>query len=86
MRPLSLEWTKGLEGKRKEQFELALRNSSTALSRLLDMTEEWEEELTRQECNVRDYDTPNWEVRQAHRNGDRSRIRKLRDLLSFLKG
>lgn len=87
MRNLSLEWTKGIrEADKKQAFEDAVRNSTTALGRLYDILSEREEELLRAECNVSDYDTPNWATRQAHRNGERSQIRKLRDLLAFLKG
>jgi hypothetical protein len=53
---------------------------------LWEILDEWEEDLTRQETKLSDFDTPNWEVRHAYRLGDRSRIRKLRDLLGFLKG
>jgi hypothetical protein len=86
LKQLSLEWTKGLDQKAKESLEFTIRNSATALGRLFEILDQREEELTRQECNLKDYDTPNWEVRQAHRNGERSQIRKLKDLLSFLKG
>jgi hypothetical protein len=86
MKRISLEWLKGIPEDKRASFEEVLRNSSQALSRLYDMLSEREEELTRQESNIGDYDTPNWAVRQAHRNGERSQIRKLKDLLSFLKG
>lgn len=86
MRQLSLEWTKGCDPQKKEQLEISIRNSTTALGRLYEIIAEREAELTRAECQVSDYDTPNWAVRQAHRNGERSQLRKLRDLLSFLQG
>jgi hypothetical protein len=86
MKALSVEWTKGLDQKAKESLEQTIRNSTTALTRLLEIVEEREAELTRKECSVDDYDTPNWAVRQAHRNGERSQLRKLKDLLSFMKG
>lgn len=86
MKGLSLEWFKGYPDDKKETLEQLLRNSSTVLGRLTEILDQWEAELLRQECNVADYDAPNWTYRQAHRNGDRARIRKLRDLLSFIKG
>lgn len=86
MKALSLEWTKGISPEKKADFEAAVRNSVTALGRLYDLCDEWEAELNSKETKISDYDTPNWAVRQAHRNGDRSRIRKLRELLSFLQG
>lgn len=86
MRQLSVEWFKGVPEDRRKDFETALRNSTLALGRLYDLLGEWEEELDRAEIKITDYDTPNWSEKAAHRNGDRSRIRKLRDLLSFLNG
>jgi hypothetical protein len=84
--PLSTEWIKTVPQDKREGFEEAVRNSVTALGRLYDLLDEWEEELNRQETKLADFESPNWAVKQAYRNGDRSRIRKLRDLLSFLKG
>lgn len=84
MKKLSVEWFKNIPEDKREGFELAIRNSTLALGRLYDILIEWEEELNRAEAKVDDYDTPSWPHKQAHRNGDRSRIRKLRDLLSFL--
>lgn len=86
MRQLSVEWFKGVPTERRETFEQAIRNSTTALGRLYDLLDEWEKDLDRSETTITDFDSPNWALRQAYRNGDRSRIRKLRDLLSFLKG
>lgn len=86
MRSLSLEWTKGISSEKRFSFEEVIRNSTLALGRLYDLCDEWERELDKAETSLSDFDTPNWALRQAYRNGDRSRIRKLRDLLSFLKG
>jgi hypothetical protein len=84
VRRLSLEWFKDIPTERKEEFERALRSSTTIVSQLLHLLDTWELDLNAQETIV-DYDTPSWAAKQAHRNGDRARIRKLRDLLSFLK-
>ncbi len=86
MRSLSIEWLRGVPAEKKADFEAAVRNSTIALGRLADLLDEWEREMDKAETTVSDFDTPNWALRQAYRNGDRSRIRKLRDLLSFLKG
>lgn len=84
MRGLSLEWFKGVPSERKEGVEAAIRNSTTALMQLSNVVDAWENELNRSETVITDYDNPSWAARQAHRNGDRARLRKLRDLLSFL--
>jgi hypothetical protein len=74
-----------LAPERKEGFEQAIRNSHFVLKQLYHIVDQWEEQLNAAESKITDYDTPSWEAKQAHRNGDRSRLRKLRDLLSFLK-
>jgi hypothetical protein len=85
MRQLSTEWFVGIDPAKKQTIEAAIRNSTPLVRQLNLVLDKWEEELTSAESKITDYDTPAWDVRQAHRNGDRARIRKLRDLLSFLK-
>lgn len=86
MRPLSLEWFKHVPPEKKGDYETVIRNSTLVLGLLYDLCNDWEDELSRAETKITDYDNPNWACKTAHRNGDRSRVRKLRDLLSFLKG
>lgn len=86
MANFSLEWTKGVPAEKRKDVELIIRHSTIMAERLLALCDEWEADLDRAEAKVSDYDTPSWGYKQAHRNGDRSRIRKLRDLLSFLHG
>lgn len=84
---LPLEWTKNLKtDQEKQDFESLLRNSTRVMSRLRSILDDWEKELTQREYAPNDYDSPAWGYKQAHRNGERSRIKKLKDLLSFLKG
>jgi len=85
VRKLSVEWFTGVPADNKERFEETLRNSGTIVRQLLLLIDKWEEELDAAESKTSDYDNPSWSAKQAHRNGDRSRLRKLRDLLSFLK-
>lgn len=85
MRNLSTEWFSGITAENKQRFEDTLRNSGTMVRQLLVLIDKWEEELDAAESKITDYDNPSWSAKQAHRNGDRSRLRKLRDLLSFLK-
>jgi hypothetical protein len=79
-----MEWFTGLDPKNREGFEQALRNAPIVIRQLLALLDRWESDLDTQESKISDYDTPSWAMKQAHRNGDRSRIRKLRDLLGFL--
>jgi hypothetical protein len=82
-KPLNLVWTKNLPSTKKKEFEATLRNSTFVLSRLRDILDEEMEVLDRQETTISDFDHPNWSHKQAYRNGERARIRKMRDLLSF---
>lgn len=83
---MKTEWFRGTPVDRREGLEQAIRHSTVALGRLYEILDLWEQDLNSAETRLEDFDTPNWEVRQAFRNGDRARIRKLRDLMSFLKG
>ena len=83
---LSLEWTNHLKSEdEKERFESLVRNSTQVLSRLSDILLDREAAILKQEVLVADYDSPAWPYKQAHRNGARSELKKLKDLLSFLK-
>jgi hypothetical protein len=83
---LATIWTRNVPNEKKESYEQVIRSSSIALERLYEICEEWEEELTRAETKLDDFSGANWALRQAFRNGDRSRIRRVKELLSFLKG
>lgn len=85
MSKLSVEWFKNIPPEKRGSFEEVLRNSGTALNRLREIALEWERELETQEIKPEEFDNPAWAYKQARRIGDRSRIRKLLDLLSFLK-
>lgn len=81
---LPLEWLKSLHtDKERQDFEEVLRNSTMVVDRLIELLDEWDAELTNKDLKETDFDTPNWEVKQAARIGDRRRIKKLRDLFSF---
>lgn len=81
---ISLEWLRSLKtDKEREDFEAVLRNSTMVVDRILEILSEWEDELNSKDLKETDFDTPNWDMKQAARIGDRRRIRKLRDLFSF---
>lgn len=84
MKPLSTAWTKHLkDADRKEKLEGAIRNSTAALSRLREILREDEAALSNLQISQPDNDA-SWAFKQAHISGERSRIRKVLDLLSFL--
>ena len=69
---------------RIKSFEDGIRNSTLALGRLRDILKEELEQIDRSESSESQFDIPNWDYLQAYRNGDRSRIRKLLNLFSFM--
>lgn len=85
MKNPSVEWFKGLTPEGKESFEQVLRNNTLLLDRLNYIVGVWEQELLGQETSQDDFSEPNWALRQAARNGDKRRLKRLKDLLSFYK-
>lgn len=83
MKPLSLDWFKDVPPEKKASMEEVLRNSTIMAEQLRKIVDAWEDELNRTELTLKDLDAPNWTIRQAARIGDRTRIKKLRELLNF---
>lgn len=82
---LSIDWTKHIkDDEAKRSFEQSIRGSTVALSRLRDLIRERLKIITSMETRISDYDTPSWSAKQAHRNGQRSALAELEQLLSFL--
>ena len=82
-RRLSVEWYHGVQKENHPNLEASLFNAGFIQQQVLRLCDRWEEELDAQESKLTDYDTPSWAAKQAHRNGDRSRIRKIRELFSY---
>jgi hypothetical protein len=84
--PLPLKWLQHLpqDTDDAKRFEQAVRSSTLVLGRLRDILEEDLEALDRQETSEDQYKLPAWDCLQAHRNGDRARLRKILNLLSFM--
>jgi hypothetical protein len=81
---LYTEWTKHLKDpEAKSSFEKAIYGSKDVLDHLGNTLKEKEEALDRSEINQSSYDTPNWAVRQAHKNGNREVIAYLRRLIDL---
>lgn len=83
MNPLSLEWTMGMTPEEKVSFEQILRNNSQLVRRINEILDQWDREIEKAEFSIKDFDTPNWKYRQVFRNGDRSRIKKVKDLFTL---
>lgn len=80
----SVVWTKHLKTEQeRKDFNDVLGNSSLVLNRLRDILMEEIEVLDRQEGTIDDFKDPAWTHKQAFRNGDRARLRKILDLLNL---
>jgi hypothetical protein len=84
MTGISTEWIRGLPKDEQEDFEKSLRHSTVVLSRLVALLDEQLKNLDRIENSVEVYDSPSWAYKQAHINGERSRLTKIRQLFNFL--
>jgi hypothetical protein len=81
VKPLKLDWTKHLhDPQRKEDFEKTLRNSTLILDRLRTIMTEWEQSILAEETSKDQYTSGSWAMLQAHRNGNREIIKKVKDL------
>lgn len=79
---LSLVWTRHIRDKeKKEIFEKTILASTTMRERLLEILKEEEEQLDAAAASIKDFENPSWAYKQAFILGDKSRIKKLRDLL-----
>jgi hypothetical protein len=80
---LATAWTKAAKDPEKRKaLEDAIRNSTTALGRLKDILIEEDKVLSNSQIAAPDKD-PSWALNQAHISGERLRIKKILDLLSF---
>lgn len=76
-------WTKHLPKEEQEQFKNEVLGSKTVLKRLQVLLKELEDDLNSKETNVKTYDLPNWDYRQAHLNGFRDCLNKLNLILTL---
>lgn len=79
-----VDWTRHLpDPAEKEKFELKIRSSKVVLERLQALLKEREMGLDRSETDIKSYDLPNWEYRQAHKNGFRQCLQILNKLIDL---
>jgi hypothetical protein len=85
--PLNIKWVEHIkEMDLRQDFEASVRNDTTVLSRLREILVEMEKSLDKVELSPTQFDNPNWQYKVAFDRGDRSRINKVIELLSFLEG
>ena len=79
-----IEWTKHLsDPEKKQRFVKHVYDAKPVLDRLYKILEEKENTLDRSEMNMQVYETPNWDYRQAHKNGNRESIAWLKQLINL---
>lgn len=79
-----LEWTSHLKDpKEKSEFEKEVLRAKDVLDRLKQIILNKENTLDRIETSIQVYDTPNWDVRQAHKNGNRETLMFFRKLVDI---
>jgi len=77
-------WTQHLDTEEeKENFRREVRSARSVLERLTALVDEDEALLDRSETDQRIYDVPNWDYRQAHKNGLRQYMRAIRLLTNL---
>lgn len=83
-RGIPTDWIKNLPVGEQEEFEKTLRHSTTVLTRLQQIVDEKIYAIEREENSITTYETPSWAFKQAHLNGERSGLTKIKNLLQFL--
>lgn len=77
-------WTKNLKSDVDQlHFQNSLRGAKKVLERLSDLLDEEEASIDRSELNVDTYDTASWSYKQAHKNGQRAMLRKIKNLITL---
>lgn len=77
-------WTQHItDDKEKVQFQASVIHSKWILEHLTLLLDKMEEGLEQQELSPRAYDQPNWDYRQAHANGFRQCLQKVKSLITL---
>lgn len=77
-------WTKHIKDEEdKKKFQNSIIGARHVLGRLEELLNEEETASDRSETDIKGYDLPNWEYRQAHRNGYRSAIKIVKTLINL---
>ncbi len=85
VRQLPVIWVKGKDPKEKESIEYILRNNKILISEFLKILDQMEAEELRAEREVVQYDNPNWQFKQADRNGGIRILNKVKQLFNFME-
>jgi hypothetical protein len=81
---LSLAWSKHIKDpKKRKEFEQTILASATMRERLLQILDEDERSLEASMCSTKDFENASWAYKHAYALGEKSRIKRLRDLLEL---
>lgn len=81
---MQIDWTKNLKDPEEiKRFELTVQSAKPVLDRLKDIIDEKENALNRDEMSLKSFDTPNWEYKQAFKNGIRHANHGFRTLIDL---
>lgn len=76
-----LKWFNGLDDKQAQQLKDILNHNTIFFDRFLEILDEFERELEGREYSLEDYENPSWAYKQAHINGQKTLIHKIKRLL-----
>ena len=77
-----LKWFKGLDEKQAKQLRDILTHNTIFFDRFMEILNEFEEELEGREYSLEDYTDPSWAYKQAHINGQKALINKVKRLFN----
>lgn len=79
-------WTQDIKDtEEKEAFTNHIRNSKAVLDKIVGILIAEQNALDRSETDMKSFDQPNWEYRQAYKNGYRACLTKITSLVDIDK-
>ena len=77
-------WVKNLQtDEEKKRFESSLVSARLVLDRLTQLLTEEEEGIDRSEFLIDTYESASWAAKQAHKNGQRAMLQKIKNLINL---
>ncbi len=77
-------WVKNLQtDEEKKRFESSLVSARLVLDRLTQLLTEEEEGIDRSEFLIDTYESASWASKQAHKNGQRATLQKIKNLINL---
>ncbi len=77
-------WVKNLQtDEEKKRFESSLVSARLVLDRLTQLLTEEEEGIDRSEFLIDTYESAAWASKQAHKNGQRATLQKIKNLINL---